>query len=90
MSDKKPDYEAWLKKFPCDCGHPPDSHTLAPDKDGHCRGCIECHGDAGALLKLGQAISKQMQANDIKNMTSSTADKTDDDLSWRAIIIPIL
>ena len=61
MTDKQPldkeDYAEWWKaQFPCECGHSPDSHFLAPI-DGVCRSCKECHGEWGGILRTGQALA---------------------------------
>ena len=65
MADKQPldkeDYAEWWKaQFPCECGHSPDSHFLAPE-DGTCRSCLECHGEGGGILRFAQSITKVME-----------------------------
>ena len=55
--------EWWIAQFPCECGHSPDSHFLAPI-DGVCRSCKECHGEVDGMLRYSQALVKAMEEDD--------------------------
>ena len=58
------DYKTWwLKQFPCECGHSPDDHFLAPE-NGKCRSCIKCHGEFGGIALYGQEITKAVEVEE--------------------------
>jgi len=56
MNDSIGNYSDWWNgQFPCECGHPPGDHFLAPE-DGKCRACVKCHGAWGGMMRYSLAI----------------------------------